>query len=235
MYNVYVSVLVSPSSSSMLLHFRDRSEWNYRRDLVFGERASSWIGWWSCALRKINQSAVWEHLALLYAACLTDSTDTWKPSERAQCKSHCCSTGPCIMQEALSLALSLCPLLCGKNRSTDLSVQLFFMLLTFTWISPGAAAVGSHLALLCLNVCVSVCEFKHACVCTHLWQCVYMHVCWSMCACQPGLDCCISLPLHSDFNKSGILVLQWCFLLLWWERGCNLITQHHRWHDVYLQ
>lgn len=103
MYNVYLSVLVSPSSCWM--QFRDRFEWNYRRYLVFGEGTNSWIGWWPCALREINQSTVWKHLALLYAACLTDSRDTWKPSERAQCKSHCCSTGPCIMQEALSLPL----------------------------------------------------------------------------------------------------------------------------------
>lgn len=40
----------------------------------------------------------------------------------------------------------LCPLLCGKNRSTDLSVQPFFMLLAFAWISPGASAAGSRLA-----------------------------------------------------------------------------------------
>lgn len=43
---------------------------------------------------------------------------------------------------SLSLALPLCPLLCGKNRSTDPSVQL----LTFTWISPTAAAVDSRFA-----------------------------------------------------------------------------------------
>lgn len=125
---------------------------------------------------------------------LTDSSDTWKPSERAQCKSHWCSTGTCIMQEARSLALSLsrslplCPLLCGKNRSTDLSVQLFFVLLTFTWISPGAAAVGSCLTFLCF--------------------CVFVYLRTSLIvAC---LYACRSTTVHHltwHFNKSGILVL----------------------------
>lgn len=110
---------------------------------------------------------------------------------------------------SLSLFLSLCPLLCGKNRSADLSVQLFFMLLTFTWISPGAVALGSLLAFLCLNVCVSVCGFKHARVCTLFWECV--HACLHV-----NQGCFISFPLNSAFNKSGILVSHWYFQPLWW-------------------
>lgn len=89
---------------------------------------------------------------------------------------------------SLSRSLPLCPLLCGKNRSTDLSVQLFFVLLTFTWISPGAAAVGSCLTFLCF--------------------CVFVYLRTSLIvAC---LYACRSTTVHHltwHFNKSGILVL----------------------------
>ena len=71
------------------------------------------------------------------------------------------------MQEALSLSLSLSlslPLSLSPSAPCS-AVKIdqqtrafsFFMPLTFTWISPGAAAAGSRLAsLLRLNVCVSV-------------------------------------------------------------------------------
>lgn len=77
---------------------------------VFEAGTSSWKAWWSRARSQINRSAMWEHLAPSYTACLTDSTDTRRSNERAPCMSHCRSTGPCIMQEAFSLLpLSVSP------------------------------------------------------------------------------------------------------------------------------
>lgn len=119
-------------------------------------------------LRERSTRAVCESTWL---CCLTDSKDTWKPSERereqrvkatAAPQGHAlCTTLSFSSSLSFFLSLSLCPLLCGKNRSTDLSVQLFSMLLTFTWISPGAAAVGSRLAFVYLCSCLNTHVFAH--------------------------------------------------------------------------
>ena len=52
----------------------------------------------------------------------------------------------------------------------------------------------------------------------HTLQTVCVCVCVCVCAeaCErvsQGLSVFISLPLHSAFNKSGILVWRWCFPL----------------------
>lgn len=150
-----------------------------------GGRASIWVGRWSWRSEKDQP----EHLALLHAACLTDSADTWKPGERAPCKSHRRSTGPCIMHEALSpslpLSLSLCPLLCGKNRSTDPSVQRFFYAshfhldLTRCWLPPRVSLPEC----LCIGTPgLNTCVFTH----TSERVCVMLCTCAEARACQPG-------------------------------------------------
>lgn len=202
MYTVHVSVFVSPLSS-----------WIKDLDLVFGERMSSWIGWWSCAPREINQSTMWEHLAVLYAACLTDSSDTWKPSERARYKSHCCSTGPCIMQEALSLSPSApCSAVKIDQQTWAFSFFLCFSLTLGSHQVQRLLAPASHFfawMFVCRRVSLIMRMFAHT------FESVWLRPCVEACKTESGYDCYISLPLCTWlFIKSGMLVLQWFLAIM---------------------
>lgn len=168
MYNVYVSVLVSPSSCWM--QFMDRFDlMNRQRSCVwmFGERVRAGGQAGGLALWERSTRAPCESTWLSYMLPAWQTAQTpGSPVRERSVKASAALQGHALCRK---LSLSLCPLLCGKNRSTDLSVQLFFMLLTFTWISPGAVAVGSCLAFLCL--CVNVCVWVSTRTCLHtlLW------------------------------------------------------------------